>query len=205
MLTERRAASFDLDGVIFPRIPVQSAVFSPNKKRSNPYFPGQEIPVLDRTASREPLSGLKVLELMFHRIRPPFPDAKRAILETKGVDMYGNTGRPNHIAWISMTKKTLGAELANKLLNIFFTPEGVKNTMGKLSTIAYLLSLYDGVDHFEDNPGNGVPIATVFPNVRVFMVRDLSTDVLLPQKVLDKHPNLVVASNLREALELAYH
>lgn len=75
----------------------------------------------------------------------------------------------------------------------------------KLTNIALLKQYYGRVAHVDDNPADALPIAAMFPDVVVRLVKDLSTDFLLSGIYLEKDfPNVKVVSSLREALGSIY-
>lgn len=100
-------------------------------------------------------------------------------LNQRDTDKYGNTGRSNKQQWVDMTWQQLNASELEGLQDIFFTPQGVKTVVSKGAGIQELLSKYDHVTHFDDDPLTVLLLAKHFKEVDFVLVEDLSAGYLL--------------------------
>lgn len=204
---ERRAVSFDLDGVVIYRPPVQlKATRDKFISRTRIDLPPSSIPVLDRT----PHNGhLEHVSYFFHALRFVYPEARRILLnlqDLQDIDIYGNTGRPNQPEWIDMTKGSLRrGQTLDYFTDIFFKPQRVSTTVSKIEAVGRLRTLYSRVFHLDDNPANALPMAATFPDVQVVLVKDWSTRLLMQGVNKDDFPNLHIVNNLTEARQYLPH
>ncbi len=201
------ALSLDLDGpVIWRIIPIQSkAIREYGKYGPAIYSAPTSLPPTPKYNGDRPLRPGEIPNIFAHSIRFVFPDAGRALLELKGVEVFGNTGRPDQKEWREITKGTLErGRVWERFASVFHKPSGLHTMERKLVNVALLKQHYGRVAHVDDNPADALPIAAMFPDVAVCIVRDLSTDFLLSGIYLEDYPNVKVVSTLREALGSLY-
>lgn len=204
----QEALSLDLDGpVIWRIIPIQSEAIRKYRKYGPAiYSAPASIPPTPKYNGNRPLRPDEIPNLFAHSIRFVYPDAGKALLELEGVEVFGNTGRPDQKAWIEITKGTLQrGRVLGRFANVFHKPSGLHTMESKLANVALLRQHCGRVAHIDDNPADALPIAAMFPDVAVRLVRDLSTDFLLSGILLERDfPNVKVVSSLREALGSIY-
>lgn len=202
MVEKRKATVFDLDGVVFERIPIQQKALLHAIPRliaqrpvidSFPMFPSQIPDPIDRTPKDKPLSSVwEEIILKQRRGRDICLDAPSLIIQSSQTsDVYGNTGRSNKKVWVDMTKESLEkVGLLRYFTDIAFRPEGYTTIESKLEKILRLKERYDEIDYYDDNPADALPIAALFPTVQVKIVQDLSTGILFSKVELDRFPNV---------------
>lgn len=203
MSNSERGWSLDLDGVFFPQqVRGQGdAVLHKLIHGLSIYDKNLEIPVIDRQISDKNLSVKEAVLLWFHGRRNIIERAVVEINKKRG-DKYGNTGRLYKTPWVEMTNRQLDGHI-NNLVDIFFTPEGIKSTISKGAAIIELLDKkqYKRVTHIDDNPLTIFLLAKYFrdiPEVNFVLVRDESSDFLLAGINMDDYSNVQVVSDLSE-------
>lgn len=201
------AHSFDCDGVLVWRIPVQSDVLPWNDRR---VILPSELPVLDRTIEETGLRKRDIPTHRFHSVRWVTNRAVRAVRSIFQGDIYLNTGRKNRRAYVDSTEQALvKAGIRDRFKDLYFGVKGVSNIMSKLALLNMLSKQYDTVYHYDDNPKTSLTVEQFFReqrgrnNVRSIIVSDWSTSFLTRKIDLVKHPNLVIARNIEEAVKLA--
>src|SRR3990167_8941607 len=103
-----RALSLDFDGVVFPRIPIQTnAVWSYLRRGSRIYAPPDELPVVERKLQDGRLRFSERPSFLMHKLRSVPLDVRLAIGDLVDFDVYGNTGRPNRKPWVDLTMEAL--------------------------------------------------------------------------------------------------
>ena len=135
----------------------------------------------------------ELFSLYAHSERPLFPGVKKAltILASEGVDVYGNTGRSNRIAWVNMTEEALKkGDVLNLFRGVFYTPEGIKTAVSKAHAIHLLRERYDHLVFDEDDPRTALYVARLFPDVQVNLIHHGSTGLLVDRRELVGIPNL---------------
>lgn len=206
----KEALSLDLDGpTIWRIIPVQSGATRKYRKHGPSIYAAH--PDIRKRESfsprREVLTLSEYPSFLAHLIRFVFPDAGKALLALPArIDVVGNTGRPDKLAWTNMTQGTLKrGQIWDRLEGVLHKPGDFHTTESKIANIAMLRILYKRLAHADDNPADALPIAATFPDVDVCIVRDLSTDFLLSGVNLERDfPNVTVVSTLRQALEVLF-
>lgn len=129
-MAERKsiAHSFDCDGVLVWRIPVQTDVI---KFKHKPYRVPNELPLLDREVDETPLSRWD-FNYGFHAVRGVTRLASRAIIAISRGDIYLNTGRENRRAYVDLTERALErGGIRNRFKDLFF---GVKDLSAPILT-----------------------------------------------------------------------
>lgn len=203
-MAERSVAhSFDCDGVLVWRIPLQAAAF---KLKRQPYSIPSELPTLDRNVDETPLSIWEKPNYRWHTIRRVTKQAAWAIIAISQEDIYLNTGRENRRAYVDLTEASLKrAGIRDRFSDLFFGVKGLSTVISKLVWLDQLSQQYSTVYHYDDNPRTALTIEQYFRergdrNVKSILVRDWSTGLLTRGIDLKEHPNLVVARDIREAV-----
>lgn len=191
MIEKKPVASLDLDGVLFPRIPVQLAVFQPwgwNK----PLKPGSQIFMADRIPQDHPLSSRQRAELQGHAKRFVKPNMPEIIKRIQADIKIGNTGRPNYRGMVDMTWERLRqGEIANEFKYINFKPEGVSPDESKYWGLVELINKgYVNITHFDDNAITIKRLAKLLPLVQFVIVQDLTSGILFSKLEMRKYPNV---------------
>ena len=208
-MAERSVAhSFDCDGVLAWRIPIQADVLP--WKRRQVVLPS-ELPTLNRNVNETPIGILEFPSYGIHAIRNVTRLAAWAIIAISQEDIYLNTGRENRRAYVDLTEASLKrAGIRDRFQDLFFGVSGISTTISKIVWLDQLSEQYDMVYHYDDNPKTALTVEKYFRerdgknNVKSILVRDWSAGFLTRGIDLEKeHPNLVVARDLREAVRLA--
>ncbi len=195
-----KAFSLDGDGVLFFRPPVQAAIF-----KAHVDLPGVSsgIPSIQREVLGIPIALREYPSYFIHRLKFVYPEVRRSLLLLEDSDSYLNTGRLNTKPWFDLTMLSMKrARILDYFKGFYFRPRGLPTSLSKLAVVAELKMQYEEVTHFDDNPLDGIPIARHFPDVRVVIIKDWSTGLLLRRLgiELDQFPNVSIARNLREAI-----
>ena len=199
------AHSFDCDGVLVWRIPVQSEVLRWNGDRR--IILPSELPVLDRTIDETGLRGRDIPTHRFHSVRWVTNRVARAVTSISRGDIYLNTGRKNRRSYVDSTEQALvKAGIRDRFKDLYFGVKGVSNIMSKIVWLDMLSNNYNTVYHYDDNPKTALTIERFFrersQDVKSVIVRDWSTGFLTRDVNLAAHPNLVIARNIEEAVRL---
>lgn len=205
-MAERKVAhSFDCDGVLVWRIPVQAEAF---KIKHRPHALPAELPVLDRVVDETPLSRWEHPIYTLHAIGSVTRQAARAVIAISRGDIYLNTGRENRRAYVDLTISQMGG-IKSRFSDLFFGVKGFSTVISKLVWLDQLSQQYDLVFHYDDNPKTSLTVERYFRerksrnNVRSILVRDWSAGLLTRGIDPQDHPNLIVARNILEAVRLA--
>lgn len=206
----KEALSLDLDGpTIWRIIPIQRGAIKKYKEQGpSIYAAYSDIRKRESFSPRQ--EGLTLNEIpnfSAHLIRFVFPDARKALLELPTeVDVIGNTGRSDKLAWTNMTEATLKrGRIRHRFEGVLHRPKGFHTTESKIANIAMLRIIYNRITHVDDNPADALPIAATFPDIDVCIVKDLSTKYLLSRVDLERDfPNVEVVPTLRQALGVLY-
>ena len=191
------AVSFDLDGVIFKRLPFQGEAFLKHLLHGDEIYKTFKLPSspFKRELSDQPFSS--ILELMkFYYVRGTGlkEGVKKFIgMEAMQADLFLNTARPAKKIWAAMTEKHLQEKgLNNELFKgSFYKPEGMQAKMSKALAIRELIDRgYENITHYDDNPEDVLSLALMFPKVQFVIVQDLSTGMLFSRKEAKKYPNV---------------
>lgn len=201
MSRTERAVSLDLDGVVIWRPPFQLKAFVDRhvKRRGAQIFnPPQFVQVLSREVKSDQLRKSELVSFLMHSVRRVKEPVHSFLEDNYEADVFGNTGRANRTPWVRMTMQTLQrAGVAEGFKDIYFKPEGTKTMLSKLAAIGELRGKYELVTHYDDNPGDALPIAAFFPDVQVVIVQDLSTGLLYSREEAAKYPNVRRIASLK--------
>jgi len=197
----KEAYSFDLDGVIIARPPIQVGALREFFLRGGAiYEPPENIPEVHRSTSRGLiLSPIEAISYYFHSKRQVVPGV-REFLRSIHADKFGNTGRPAKGVWVDMTRRTLQAGgIFDQFQEIFFKPPGMRTIISKGAAISELREQYGAghVTHYDDNPADVLGLARVFPDVRFVVVQDLSTGILFSRVEMRYYPNVTRVARLQ--------
>ncbi len=204
--TERKAISWDIDGVLVRRIRFQHQAIRPRIPTRILLAP-PSIPVIDRDDCNNQTPGLlDTLLRIWHVTRALNPLAIETLGKSQqaGFDNYLNTGRPFTFDWLRMTEDQL-APLKPFVNDVFFCPNhlGVKTSVSKIEAIARLLERYPRVAHIDDNPFDALPAADYFKDrLQVFLVKDRSTRWILRGRKMARYQNVTLINNLTELSDL---
>lgn len=208
-MTERNVAhSFDCDGVLVWRFPVQTDVL-PWKHRQVMLPP--ELPTLDRNVNETPLSVFELPSYRIHALRSVTRQAAWAIIAISQGDIYLNTGRENRRAYVDLTEVSLKrAGIENRFNDLFFGVSGVSTILSKIVWLDQLSQQYNAVYHYDDNPKTSLTVEKYFRerdgknNVRSVLITDWSAGFLTRGINLKKeYPTLIVARDIREAVRIS--
>lgn len=199
MPESKSAISFDFDGVLFPRIPIQLEALKPwnyNKPLKPKHSP---IYMSDRIPQDRPLSSEEQAELRRHAKRFVKPEAAEIVRRTQADVKIGNTGRPNNLGMVNLTQDRLRqAGIQDEFKYIDFKPEGVISDESKYWGLAELISMgYTDIVHYDDNARTVKRLALVLPKVRFVIVQDLTSGILFSRSEMKKYPNVTRISNLK--------
>ncbi len=193
----------DLDGVVNWRVPAQKSgipflgYYNPEKYK---------IPVRVRNITREindQFSLKDIYDAIRHLLAPIFPDVARLIKELENTTIYGSTGRQNTKSMVYATFWSLRmAGIIDKFDDIYFRPTGFTTTESKVAALYDISQQWDQDQILvaDDNPGDILPMARVFPNIRFFLIRDLTTSRLLRGVRPEEFPGVQIKPTLRAAL-----
>ncbi len=190
------AVSLDLDGVVFKRFPFQfKAIWRRHllRKGVGIYLPPAEIPEMVREEVTDRLRPAELPNFIVHMVRRVPEEVKSAILSLYGIgfDIYGNTGRSSRGPWVNMTMASLERHgVLDYFLDVFFKPEGFKTRDSKINAVAKLRERYERVVHFDDNPEDALPMAELFPDVKLVIVQDKSTGLLYSREEALRYHNV---------------
>lgn len=198
------ALSLDLDGVVFPRIPVQwKALFHYAMKGRAIYQPPELVEFVDRPPLNDPPGLIESGLLAIHRKRKVPRDVIDTFADTGGITICGNTGRPNSEAWVAMTIEALLRDgVLGYFENVYFRPQGLSTRESKATVVDHLRQQYPRVIHFDDNPADALPIAACFPDVKVVIVQDLTTGLLYSRREAQRYPNVRRVASFRAGVQI---
>lgn len=197
--------SLDLDGVVVPRqLPVQAKALWRYLMRGSKMYnsPRNPLPPVPRSVEDGLLGPLELFSYIAHEQRPVPQSVAMAIQEVQNADLYGNTGRSNKKPWVEMTKRVLReGGILDYFVTIFFKPEGISTKVSKATAVGNLVKLYHHVIHVDDNPADGLFIASLYPHVQVRIVQDLTTGILFSDYEQRRFPNAKRVATLNQALQ----
>lgn len=198
MIEGRKAISLDFDGVLFPR-PTQvqwgglkSRVIKP-WSYDEPFIPKHApITVDQRVPVNHPLSIFEKVNFIIHSKRRVRPEMAEFVKNTKAEAIFGNTGRPNHVLMVRMTRARLRQTRINKYIDdIFFKPEGVSSDESKYWALRQLLEMgFADITHYDDNALTVKRLAGALPQVRFVIVQDLTSGILFSRREMEKYSNV---------------
>ena len=198
----KEALSLDLDGVVVARIPFQwSAVPRLLNRPPLDFSPPTDVPIIDRTIVEQRL-GLKDHINYIRHSMPVRREARQVIPElAQTMDIYGNSGRVNTSTWVEKADAAFKrAGIKDHFKGVYFKPPGTRGLLSKMAAVTELREKYDSVTHVDDNPQDALPIARAFPDVKVVILQDLSTGLLVSMKELQQYPNVRRVARLRDLL-----
>lgn len=201
MAETEKAYSFDGDGVLFFRPPIQAALF---RVHVDLPLASEGVPGIQTGVAETPLGPREYPSYLIHLFKFVYPAARRVLPLLNG-DSYLNTGRRNTKPWVDLTLRSMKrAGIGDYFRGFYFCPRGLSTGLSKLAVIAELRNRYPQVTHFDDNPLDGLLIARHFPDVRMALVQDWSTRLFLRRLKIDleQFDNVVIARNLSEAVYL---
>ncbi len=194
----RRAVSLDLDGVVFrkfPPIQVEALfryfILGQGKKIFEPFALPQNADwaIVDRPVNQ----GWESKRFKAAQKRPLKKGAKQFIdKESQTADVFVNTGREAKKYWYDMTRGKLQSEgVDGRIKDFFFKSEGKKSRESKALAIRELIGRgYTQISHYDDNPEDVLSLAKMFPQVKFYIVQDLSTGTLYSRKESKKYDNV---------------
>ena len=190
-----RAYSFDLDGVIFGRIPLQTnAVIKKIIHGDSSFSSPGEIPQFNRElAPRSTKISTRIKEgfQIGRRVKPGAREFIRLLHETDGDDIYGNTGRKFRENCLQYTRESLEkGGVLDYFTDLFMTPEGVSGVISKAQALEQLSERYDYVTHFDDDASLVRKLSPRFPNIEFVLVQDLTSGILFSEEEMLNYPNV---------------
>ncbi len=202
MLSEAgtKAIVFDLDRTLFKITPLGKPIlFLKQRKPPHelPIHTREEIARLDinHSPTKQPSTGLSEdfsLQLIARsKLFPGVADEIKRLID-EGFDIFINTGRPNKLTWADVTNETLdNAGILNFFKEIFYKPPGVSSTISKAHVLHLLSKGYNTVEFSDDEAPTAHFIASIFPEIRVNLVKNN-----LSRTTLETLPNLKIVSSI---------
>ena len=200
MITEQKggiAYSFDVDDVLIDRGGISRGlglISGKLKPHRLPTYDVSNLPLIVREVIDLPLYGVfEKVSFEVHARRKVISGVKVELetITTEGIVVYGNTGRSNKKAWVEMTEQTLqDGEIADYFQNIFYAPDGVKTAVSKAVALQTLQTQYKQVAHFDDDPRTVAYLASLFPDIKLYLIEYGSTGLLFSRKEMAKFPNI---------------
>lgn len=190
------AHSYDLDDTLIGRSGSARMVgFFEGKILSHhlPSYTSDVLPEIQRVTSDTSLSVIERLSLTFHSHGKVLPGVPGNIEQdvSDGIHVYGNTGRPNKTAWVDMTERTLHkGGILTQFEDIFYTPHGMKTAVSKAVALKELAARYRKVAHYDDDPKTAVYLATLFPDVQIYLIQSGVTGLLYSREEIARVPNI---------------
>jgi hypothetical protein len=196
-MSERNvAASMDLDGVFFSRIPAQMDVLKPWNYNEPLTISNGFIAHYQRIARPGELTWHEKAEVRGHAKRKIKPEAL-AMLDQMDADMIiGNTGRPNNQEMVTMTEQKLeeaGVSIGEgkTFEYVLFKPPGYSSDESKYWGLQELLDEgYNNVYHYDDNAATVKRLAKQLPRVKFVIVQDLSSGILFSRAEMKQYNNV---------------
>lgn len=129
-----------------------------------------------------------------HAKRRVYPGVREELerLQAEGVEIFGNTGRPNKGEWVDMTYASLDKQGIGEFFRdkVAFTPRGVKTAVSKGHNLHQLSELYGEIEQDEDDGRTVRFLAGLFPDVTFNYVQYGTTGLLVSRAELDALPNV---------------
>ncbi|MCX6791501.1 MAG: hypothetical protein NT149_00495 [Candidatus Gottesmanbacteria bacterium] len=192
-----KAELYDLDGlVIHSPLPFPIGAVSEHfRVRPVNYEPPPIVPLTRDVDETYAMSVKQIFAYIASSMRSVDRDTWYFLWE-RTADIYGNTGGPNKRPWIDMTVRTLEKGLVyTRFKDIFFRPSGVSGVESKGAAILELITQYDDVTHYDDDPwvifglAKAFP-AEKFPGVKFILVQELDAGILATREELERFPNV---------------
>lgn len=207
MPEKRSAVSFDFDGVIFPRIPIQLEVFKPWNYYKLLEPKHTAICIADRIPKDRPLHPKEQAELQRHAKRLVKPEVAEIIRRILADIKIGNTGRPNHLAMVNITNARLkGGGIGHEFHYINFKPDEVSSDESKYWGLVELKGMgFTDIIHYDDNAGTVKRLARILPDVRFIIVQDLTSGLLFSTAEMQNYPNVArIAINKNGKIDIVH-
>ena len=194
-----KARVFDFDDTLIGRESVtriSGLVFGRLRPHRIPALTLVDVSQLELNHSRvaSSINGFKErISFEFHARRNVYLEVRDILagIAADGVDIYGNTGRSHKGDWVDMTEETLRrGGIAEYFKGVFYTPDGVRTAVSKAHAILGLTKQYEEVEFDDDDPRTARFIAKLFPNVKVNLIQQGFTGLLVSRNELNELPNL---------------
>lgn len=192
MSTHETAISYDLDGVLFPRPPMQLEAVR-FWSYNTPLIPKHSAILRnDRTPIHRALSRGERAEVKRHIPRIVKPEMIPIVRAMNARLKVGNTGRPNYTEMVNLTNSRLSESglLGKEIEYVLFKPDGVSSDESKFWGIIELQSLGFEVTHYDDNARTVKRLASALPNAKFVVVQDLTSDLLFSRIEMEQCPNV---------------
>ncbi len=194
MEQEKLAASLDFDGVLFPRIPAQLAIFRWALlpwTYNQPLKTGQPITPEQRANRDIRLPDKERGEFKRHLGRMVKPNMREFIESLRVDTIFGNTGRSNNASWTRMTEKHLRhGDVDNLFKKIYYKPAGVSSDRSKYWALRDMQEAGFKVTHYDDNAYTIRLLAPILPGVKFVIVEDLTSGLLFTRSTRANFPNV---------------
>ena len=193
----KRAVSLDLDGVVFKKNPpIQfEALLRYLVKGKKIYEPFALPETADWTVVDQPIKqGWEMMRFKSAALRSLKAGADKFIDKASiDADIFVNTGREAKKAWSDMTraKLSIAGYRPPQIKDFFFKPEGKWSRESKGLALRELIKRgYNQISHYDDNPEDVLALSKMFPQVKFYIVQDLSTGTLYSRKESKKYKNV---------------
>jgi len=197
--TGSTARVFDFDDTLLGRERItrlMGLVVGKVRPQHVPHLSAEEITQLNINHGRvegEVKGRVEKTAFDWHAGRRVYPGVKEELekLTSEGVDIYGNTGRPNKGAWVDMTHESLDRQgIGTYFRDIAFTPKGIKTAVSKAHRLWELSQQYEQVVMDEDDPRTVRFLATVLPDVQINYIQYGTSGLLVSRRELEAFPNV---------------
>lgn len=195
----RSAELYTLGGVVFSNNdPFSFDAVSTYSHQDPLLYIAPPIPSLDRTPETTwYMSPKQLAEYATQSFNSVKADSLYYLWGREGVDVYGNTGRPNKHSWRKLTEHTIEqGHLGARFVDIFYCPRDVSGIVSKGEAIIRMLEKYDNVTHYDNNPWVIFGLARVLPRAQFVLVQGLSSGVLYTQDQVGQFGNVKVEGRL---------
>lgn len=220
MVKEKPAlyASYDLDGVIFYRLPVQFEAVAHSAKNFGVLVPDWDGKVdVSRDLTTRDLNTIERAALLYVQIERPsvnipilirsLPRKLESHAEKLGLEdtrTVFNTGRLYHPEWEQVTWVNLrdaGVDTFFDKERSFFRPDGVTTRISKREGVRQLLEDGSYLIHFDDNPLDAYAVASLDRDrVFAFIIQDLTNGFLFSRDEERDYPNIRRVASLWHAV-----
>ncbi len=195
----KSAELYTLDGVVFTNHDPFTIETVAKYFRQDPLvYTAPPIQSLDRTPEDTwRMSPKQLTQYVSQSFSTVIPDSMYYLWGRDGVDVYGNTGRPNKLPWINLTTRTIAeGHLSARFVDVFYRPRDVSGIMSKGEAILRLLDKYEKVTHYDNNPWVIFGLARAIPRAHFVLVQGLNSGVLFSQEQADLFGNVKVEGRL---------
>ncbi len=192
-----KAYSWDLDGIVIgrERITNELSAFKDKIKTSSELpFSFKDAPPLARSIGEAISFSLSSRRKVVPQVRDVLEKVTK-----DGFDNFGNTGRLNKQKWHDITESTLTkGGVRDYFKQIFYTDPRMSTAVSKANAIRELQRSYGQIRHVDDDPKTAFYLATLFPDVAVYLLQYGFTGTLYSKEERDKFPNLRRIAILQE-------